>query len=426
MRRRLVVVSLATTVLIVVALIVPLGLLVRRQAADRARVSTERAAQSTAALVALAVTIDPAAGAMAGIEDGLDPDVLVALEDGMVLGEPLPGQGTLIATAFDRQATITALVDGGWEIALPIIGAEGVVVVDAFTTDEELTEGVLQAWVLLILLGVFLVGVAVWVSDRLGRQLVRPMRELAGTAHLMSEGDLQARVEVDSMEGVPEEILEVGVAFNTLARQLDRLLQEEREAIADLSHGLRTPLTSLRLQAEKVSDPDERTATLSQVDRLEEAIDNLIEVSRTERSALPGRSALDEVASERVAFWSVLADEQQRELTVVLGAGEAELSIPPSDLVVVIDTLIGNIFEHTEPGVPLRLETGEEMNRLWIQLSDEGSGFSTLNVIDRGASGSGSTGLGLDIVRRIAERTGGSLVLENRDGGGAVVRVWFG
>ena len=426
MRKRLVVVSLATTLLIVVALIVPLGLLVRRQAADRARVSTEREAQSTAALVALAATIDPAAGAMAGIEDGLAPGVIVVLGDGTVLGEPLPGQGTLVASAFDRQATITVLVDGGWEIALPVIGVEGVVVVDAFAKDNELTEGVFQAWALLFLLGVILVGVAVWVADRLGRDLVRPMRELAGAAHLMSEGDLQARVDVDSMEGVPAEIVEVGSAFNTLARQLDRLLQEERESIADLSHGLRTPLTSLRLQTEKINDPDERVATLNQVDRLEEAVDNVIEVSRTERSALPGRSSLDGVASERVAFWRVLADEQQRELTVALGAGEAELGIPPSDLVVVIDALIGNIFDHTEPGVSFRLETGEEMNRLWIRLNDEGGGFSDLNVIDRGESGSGSTGLGLDIVRRIAERTGGSLVIENRDGGGAAVHVWLG
>lgn len=426
MRRRLVVVGLATTLLIVVALIVPLGLLVRRQAADRARVSTEREAQTTAALVALAVTIDPAAGAMAGIEDGLADGVIVVLDDGSQLGESLPGQGTLVADAFDSKATITALVADGWEIALPVIGVEGVVVVDAFATDEQLGEGVLQAWALLFLLGVVLVGVAVWVSDRLGRDLVTPMRELAGVAHLMSEGDLQARVHVEAMEGVPGEITEVGLAFNTLARQLDRLLQEERESIADLSHGLRTPLTSLRLQAEKVSDPDERAATLSQVDRLEEAIDNLIEVSRTERSALPGRSSLDEVASERVAFWRVLTDEQRRELTVVLGADDAELGIPPNDLVVVIDTLIGNIFDHTEPGVSLRIETGEDQNRLWIQVSDEGGGFDDLNVIERGASGSGSTGLGLDIVRRIAERTGGSLTIKNQDGTGASVRVWFG
>ncbi|NIT76487.1 MAG: HAMP domain-containing protein, partial [Thermoplasmata archaeon] len=63
-------------------------------------------------------------------------------------------------------------------------------------------------------------------------------------ARRMGEGDLDARVEPSE----PEEIRDVGEAFNQLARRLDQLLVEERESVADLSHRLRTPLTSLRLQ----------------------------------------------------------------------------------------------------------------------------------------------------------------------------------
>ncbi|NIT76488.1 MAG: two-component sensor histidine kinase, partial [Thermoplasmata archaeon] len=69
------------------------------------------------------------------------------------------------------QATITMVVDGGWELALPVIGREGSAVVDVFVTDAELTEGVFEAWVLLASLGVVLVVAAVLVADRLGASL---------------------------------------------------------------------------------------------------------------------------------------------------------------------------------------------------------------------------------------------------------------
>lgn len=426
MRRRLVVVGLATSLLIVISLIVPLGLLVRRQAADSARVTTEREAQSTAALVALAVSIEGGSEALDAMALRLDPGVIIVLDDGTLLGEPSAGQGTLVEAAFDRQATLTAQVDGGWEIALPVIGADSTVVVDGFASDEELTSGVLAAWGWLLLLALMLIGVSVLVADRLGRRLVEPMRELAGTAHLMSEGDIDARVGVEEMVAVPEEIVDVGRALNTLASRLDHLLKEERETIADLSHGLRTPLTSLRLQADRLSDPAERREILGQVDRLEEAVDWLIEQSRAERESAPEVILLDQVVAGRAAFWRVLAEEQEREFTVSLEADDAALSLPAHELEMVIDTLIGNVFEHTPAGTGMRIETGEETNRLWLQLSDEGPGFTDMSVVQRGASGSGSTGLGLDIARRTAERTGGSLEIRAGQDGGAVVRVWFG
>ena len=70
----------------------------------------------------------------------------------------------------------------------------------------------------------------------------------------MSEGNLEARVEPSE----PEEIRDVGEAFNQLANRLDQLLMEERESVADLSHRLRTPMASLRLQVEKVGDKEDR------------------------------------------------------------------------------------------------------------------------------------------------------------------------
>jgi len=421
-RRRLALLSLAITAFLVVAFLVPLGLLVRRQAADRARVEAEREAQALASLIALAVTLDADVEAVESAVGELDDGVMVVLPDGVVVGLPVPGQGSLVDSAARDQATVTALVPGGWEIALPVIGRAGVSVVDVFVPDETLTEGVAGAWALLALLGVVLVGTSVFLADRMGRRLVEPTRELAAAAHLLGAGDLEVRISVSD----PPEFQEVAEAFNSLASRLEHLLVQEREEVANLSHRLRTPLTSLRLQAEGIEDPGERREILAQVDRVEEAVDQLIVASRTRGRDVSGRCNLDEVVARRAAFWKILSDEQERDITVTLDAADVELGVAAEEVEVVIDALVGNVFAHTEPGTAFSIATGEDHNRPWIEVSDNGPGFSDQALLNRGVSGTGSTGLGLDIVRSTAESTGGGVELNDRPTGGAVVRVWFG
>lgn len=421
MRRRLALVSLATTALVVIALLVPLGLLVRRQAADRARVQAEREAQSIAGLIGLAVTLDPSADALEVAIGPLDEGQMVVLSDGTVMGSPHPGQGSLVGSALADQATITMVVERGWEVALPVIGREGSAVVDVFVTNAELTEGVLEAWLLLAALGVVLIGAAVLVADRLGAGLVRPIGDLATAARRMSEGDLEARVEPSD----PEEIRDVGEAFNQLASRLDQLLMEERESVADLSHRLRTPIASLRLQAEKVGNSDDRSQVLAHVDRLQQAVDQLILAARTGRDADVGRCVLDVVVQDRAAFWRVLAEEQGRTLGIDTGAPGVVLGVARDSVEALIDTLVGNVFDHTPPGTDLGLRTGETGNRPWLEVADKGPGFPDQSLLQRGKSGRGSTGLGLDIAKGTAELTGGALEVTNTDAG-ARVRVWFG
>jgi signal transduction histidine kinase len=420
-RRRLALLSLATTALVVVSLLVPLGLLVRRQAADRARVQAEREAQSTAGLIGLAVTFEGTSDTIESAVGTLEQGHIVVLSDGTVFGDPHQGQGSLVASAFEHQATITQLVDGGWEVALPVIGREGTAVVDVFVTDDELTQGVAEALALLALLGIVLIGAAVWVADRLGASLVLPIRGLAEAAHRMSGGDLEARAEPEE----PAEVREVAEAFNQLAERLDQLLIDEREAVADLSHRLRTPLTSLRLQVEKIEDPGDRAEVLTQVDRLEQSIDQLIVATRA-GSPDAGKCVLDAVVKERTAFWRVLAEEQGRQLTVGPDANGVELGMAQESLDAVVDTLIGNVFAHTPSGTAFAVRTGETDHSPWLEVSDRGPGFHDGSLVGRGRSGGGSTGLGLDIVRRTAELTGGKMEVWNQARGGAVVRVWFG
>lgn len=420
MRRRLALVGLATTALVVISLLVPLALLVRRQAADAARLEAERAAQSTASLIALAITFND--GSIESALGVTEPGVIVVDSDGGILGVPDPSQGSLVERARNRRATVAAEVDGGWEMALPVIGRDQVAVVDVYVSDAKLSEGVVEAWMFLGLLGLVLVVAAAVIGDRLGRWLVTPIGELADAAHRLGDGDLETRVSV----GDPPELREVGEAFNHLATRLDRLIAEEREEVADLSHRLRTPLTSLRLQAETIADSDERMAILSQVDRVEATVDDLILAART-RGERIGRCELDKVVTRRLEFWKVLADEQERDLVVNLSAGSAHVGLAEDSVESVIDSLVGNVFAHTPPGTSFEVDTrlGDRGN-LVLEVADEGPGFPDRLVVHRGVSGAGSTGLGLDIVRRMAELTGGGMELDDRPGSGAVVLVRFG
>jgi signal transduction histidine kinase len=419
-RRRLVLLSLATTVLVVMSFLIPLGLLVRRQAVDGARVRAETSAQSVAALVALALAVNEEPAAVAASVGSLPSGTIVVMDGLGVLGEARPGQGSLATPAAESRSTVATDVPGGWEIALPVVGAERVAVVDSFVTNAEMTRGVGVAWLLLATLALLLIGVAVWVADRMGRGLTRPVEELARSAHRLAEGDLETRVEPED----PEELREMGEAFNYLAGRLDLLLAEERESAADLSHRLRTPLTSLRLQAEALADSSERAVMVSQVDRLEHAVDQVIEMARSSGARTRGSCDVAAVVAERARFWEVLAEEQGRDL-IVASEETGKVDLSPDALQVIVDTLVGNVFAHTPPGTAFEIRTGSGAAAPWVQVADRGPGFGDHKPV-RGESGAGSTGLGLDIVRKTAASVGGVVDVSDRPGGGAVVTVRFG
>lgn len=424
MRRRLALLSLATTALVVISLVVPLGLLVRQQASESAKADAERQAQSVASLLALSLAVGTTEDAVSNAIGDLPSGTVVALGQS-VIGDPTSGQGNLIAPALDEVVAIADDVPGGWEIAVPVVGRDGVAVVDVFVTDDELNRGVSTAWALLAALALVLVAAAAFIADRLGKRLVVPIAELSESARRLAEGDLDSRV----LPADPPEVRAVGEAFNYLADRLDDLLVEERESMADLSHRLRTPLTSLRLQAERIEDDSERESVLAEVDRMERSVTALIEMARSPGASHPQTTSVDDVVKRRISFWSVPASEQGRDLRVELRAPGSVVPLSPDQVEAIIDVLVENVFLHTDPGTAFRVSTGlTDDGAPWIEVADEGPGFGDGGPpFARGASGQNrSTGLGLDIVRKHARATGGWVYADDRPGGGAVVVVTLG
>ncbi len=437
MRQRVAVLSLAISSLVVIAFMIPLALLLRNQAQNRALSRSEITAQAIATLLIVDTEQQaeggeipvPLAEAVLRVYGAPAEAVTVLFSDGEAVGAPVFSRVN-IDVAFSEKRAFTAFTEGGAEVLVPVLSAVAPdqavdVVVRGFVPEADLTEGVWVAWGMLAGLGVFLVIVAVVAADRLGRSVVRPVAELSQAALALGGGDLDRRVKPAG----PDEIADVGIAFNFLAERLRLLLAEERESVADLSHRLRTPLTALRLQAETLADQDASRVLLTDIDRLEAAIDKMIhEVRRPGVERGPELADLGAVVRHRATFWKVLADEQNRAVDVHTSGGRLPVAMSTQDLGALVDTLLGNVFSHTDPGVGYRIEArpGDKEGDTVLVVEDDGDGFAHAEPLKRGESGGGSTGLGLDIALRSAQRTGGGLKLGSSVSGGARVEVTFG
>jgi signal transduction histidine kinase len=436
MRQRLAIWSLAISSLVVIAFVIPLALTLRNQAQNRALSRAETLAQAIA--TSLAVDTSRPEGGQVSMETARTvlsvfgssaESVTIFLPDGEEIGAPVFNKDN-IEVSFSEAKAFTAFTDGGAEVLVPLLSkdvpdSEVNAVVRSFVAEADLTEGVWVAWGMLAGLGLFLMLVAVVTADRLGRSIVRPVVELSEAALALGGGDLDRRVKPSG----PEEIADVGVAFNFLGERLRLLLAEERESVADLSHRLRTPLTALRLQAETLSDREASAVLLDDIDRLESAVDRMIEQARKPAEEKgPEQSDLGAVVRHRATFWKVLADEQDRPVDVHTSGGRLTVAMSAQDLGALLDTLLENVFSHTDPGVGYRIEArpGYSDGQVILVVEDSGAGFEHDGALERGESGGGSTGLGLDIVMKAAERTGGGLEIGESALGGARVEVMFG
>jgi signal transduction histidine kinase len=256
--------------------------------------------------------------------------------------------------------------------------------------------------------------------------MTRPVTDLARTAERLGQGDLDARAEPAG----PDEIREVGTALNRLAARIRELLAAERESVADLSHRLRTPVTALRLDAEGLADPEERARLVADVDELTRHVDAVIrEARRPVREGVGARCDARGVVADRVAFWQVLADDQDRRLDrdLDLSAGTLPVRASEADLAAALDALLGNVFSHTPDGTSLAVRVrARPGGGAEVAVRDHGPGFADDDVMHRGESRSGSTGLGLDIARRTAVASGGRLEVRPAAEGGVEVVLLLG
>jgi signal transduction histidine kinase len=199
------------------------------------------------------------------------------------------------------------------------------------------------------------------------------------------------------------------------------LLRSERELAADLSHRLRTPLTALRLELETADAWVDVDKLRQAVAILSNEVDAIILATREPLSARPAEHCdLTDVLADRLAFWSVLAEDHGRPWTVIGDIEPFYVPVRRADAEAAIDALLGNVFHHTPEGTAVR--AGVVGTSLIVE--DDGPGIADPDLaLRRGASSAGSTGLGLDIVQRVAAGAGGELVFGRARSGGTRIEM---
>jgi two-component system, OmpR family, sensor kinase len=313
-------------------------------------------------------------------------------------------------------------------VAVPINGArgvQGVFVVAASLSSErrEVDEAVRLA--ALVLLSVLLIAsMLAWVVA--GRVLA-PLRLLADTARSISESDLTRRIPVTGRD----EIAELARTFNAMLDRLEAAFASQRAFVSDASHELRTPITIVRGHLELLGDdPGERRETVAlvtdELDRMSRFVDDLLVLAKAERDDFlrVAEVELGALTDELLEKAQALGERDWR----LESRGEAVIVADRQRLTQAMMGLAQNAVQHTDDGEPIWL--GTEANhrevRLWVR--DEGPGIAAEDqerIFDRFARTSDSrrhsegAGLGLAIVRAIAEAHGGRVRLSSRPGAGA-------
>jgi signal transduction histidine kinase len=402
----------------VLAFLAPLALVVVRFADDQAMTNAEQ--QADVVIATLAVTTNPDAVSQAIVKARGDRASRIGVH-GLATGSIGTHHATDQEIARARERPRVVDVEGGKAYLEPVpLGESRTAVVEIFIPDAELAHGVDDTWWALAGVAAFLMLVSVLAGDRLAARVVRSARGLAAAARTLGGGDLTVRVRPQG----PRELAEAAHAFNVMADRIATMRAAERELIADLSHRLRTPLTALRLEADRVRG-SERFGQA--IEAMEREVDHLIRTARRPAEARdpePAQCDAGEVVRSRMAFWAAVAEDQSRPFRVLGTDRQAPVPIPASELAAVLDALLGNVFRYTPQGTPFEVAVTRRDGYVALRVDDAGPGIDRpLHAVRRGTSGRGSTGLGLDIVRRAAMAGRGTVDIDRSGLGGTSVVV---
>jgi two-component system OmpR family sensor kinase len=349
--------------------------------------------------------------------------------------------------AADGEPTVTTVRAVGGETEFRLIaeplGAEGTVVVALPLTEVRATQrrllligGVVSALVL-VAIGV----AAYWLT----RRELRPLERMAEKSRTIAAGDLSQRVEPADPR---TEVGQLGDALNVMLAEIERAFAERlaaeerlRRFVADASHELRTPVTSIRGYAELFRrGAGDRPADLATVmrrieqegKRMGELVEELLLLARLDQGLPLERRPVDVSVVVDAAVDAARAADPKRPIDV---ASEPPLVVlaAESRLRQVVDNLLTNAHVHTPAGTPVHVRLAAEDGEVVLEVADTGPGvpaeevdriFERFYRTDRSRTRSqGGVGLGLAIVRSLVEAHGGAVGYRARPGGGSVFRV---
>jgi two-component system sensor histidine kinase AdeS len=289
-----------------------------------------------------------------------------------------------------------------------------------------------------IVLGVVALLVGIIAGRRFAARISDPVHKVAAAARRVAAGDRTVRVAVTGHgAGETHQLI---ADFNMMAREMERSEREMRESIAAIAHELRTPLTVLRGRLQGMVDgvfpPDEKgiEGLIFQTEALAQIIEDL----RTLSLAMSGQLAMRPTVIDLAAEVDQTIDAFSPELAnagmfVERNLSPVRLAADGARLRQVLLALLDNARRYAAPGGSVRVETGADKDGAFVRVLDRGPGIAAHDAErlfqrfwradDSRSRDSGGTGLGLAVVKAIAEAHGGQASAAPRDGGGTCFEV---
>ncbi|MDR5774172.1 MULTISPECIES: ATP-binding protein [unclassified Caballeronia] len=269
------------------------------------------------------------------------------------------------------------------------------------------------------------------------RRMFRPLALLAGDLDQRPEHDLSALTE----DTVPSEITPFVVAINRLLIRVDISLAMQRRFVADAAHELRSPLTALSLQAERLDASEmpaaarERLFSLRRgLARTRALLNQLLTLARVQDKTVgkPSRLRVQEVFRNVLEDLMPLAEAKRLDIGVSSTEDDVVIDVPEAELSILLKNLVDNAIRYTPEDGRVDLSAGVIDGRAFIRVEDSGAGIAAeerervfdpfYRVLGTDTEGSG---LGLSIVATVAARIGAEVVLRDAEPHGLVVVVRF-
>ncbi len=275
---------------------------------------------------------------------------------------------------------------------------------------------------LLVLLGILLL------LYHITRRLVAPISTIQAGVKRFGEGEMDHRIDIKGRD----EFAELATSFNTMADDIQGMLDAKRQLLLAISHELRSPLTRAKVTTELLDDESRKSQLHQELDEMERLIEEIMETERLSR----GHRAVHKTSQDLVAL-------VQEVLTGHFAGKDLQLNLPDAPQVLPVDSrqvklliknLLENALRYTPAGAPApRLGVTAAAETIMLEVADSGPGIKEkfipyltepfYRVDPARQRDTGGYGLGLYLCDMIAKAHGGRLEITSELGTGTRVRV---
>lgn len=314
-----------------------------------------------------------------------------------------------------------------------------VLLISSFEDTEVLINGVTQKWFMLTIFISIIIGIFVFFTSEI---VISPIKKILKSINDITDGQLHQRVKINGNN----EIAQLGEAFNTMTEKLEQIDTSRQEFVANVSHELKTPLSSIKVLSDSILLQEDIPSEMyieflqdinSEIDRMTEIVNNLlalVKLDYREAGLNIAEADLNKMLDDILKRLTPLAEQKNITLSkeyiknVVVEADEMKFSLA-------ISNLVENAIKYTEPEGSVKVILDCDHQNAFITVSDTGIGindeeqtkiFNRFYRVDKTRDReTGGTGLGLSITHSTVILHKGSIKVSSKEGEGStfIVRI---